>query len=138
LERVPMFEGSGETMLQAFAMMLKPVVYNEGDDIVTFGSEGHEFFILETGSVDIIKEDGHVISTRGSGEVFGELSLLMSKKRRATVRAKTYCALYIMDKSDFCKVLMDRPQFTGLLLKTAKERYNVIVDADEWLPDEHA
>lgn len=138
LERVPMFEGSGDTMLQAFAMMLKPVVYNEGDDIVTYGSEGHEFFILETGTVDIIKPDGRVVSTLEAGEVFGELSLLMSKKRRATVRAKTYCALYMMDKSDFCKVLMDRPQFTGLLLKTAKKRYNIIVDAQEWLPSENS
>ncbi|MDQ6991154.1 MAG: glucose-6-phosphate dehydrogenase [Mariprofundaceae bacterium] len=136
LKKVPMFEGSGDTMLQAFAMMLKPVVYNAGDDIVTYGSEGHEFFILETGSVDVIKHDGCVAVTLQSGQVFGELSLLTSKKRRATVRAKTYCALYIMDKSDFCKVLMDRPQFAGLLMKTALERYHVIVDAQEWMGSE--
>ncbi|MDQ6977275.1 MAG: cyclic nucleotide-binding domain-containing protein, partial [Ghiorsea sp.] len=103
-------------------------------DIVTYGSEGHEFFILETGTVDVIKPNGRVAVTLESGQVFGELSLLTSKKRRATVRAKTYCALYIMDKSDFCKVLMDRPQFAGLLMKTALERYHVIVDAQEWMP----
>jgi len=137
LERVPMFEGSGETMLHAFALMLKPVVFNAGDDIVTYGSEGKEFFIIETGCVEVIKKGGQIVSTLSDGQVFGELSLLMSKTRRATVRAKTYCALYIMEKRDFCKVLMDRPQFAGRLMKTARERYNVIVDAQELMASEN-
>jgi len=131
LEHVPIFEGSGETMMHAFAMMLKPVVFNAGDDIITYGSEGSEFFIIETGCVEVIKKDGETVSTLCDGQVFGELSLLMSKTRRATVRAKTYCALYIMEKSDFCKVLMDRPQFAGRLMNTARERYNIIIDAQE-------
>jgi len=137
LERVPMFEGSGDTMLHAFAMMLKPVVFNAGDDIVTYGSEGKEFFIIETGCVEVIKKGGEVVSSLSDGQVFGELSLLMSKTRRATVRAKTYCALYIMEKSDFCKVLMDRPQFAVRLMKTARDRYNVIVDAQELMASEN-
>ncbi len=138
LERVPMFEGSGETMLQAFAMMLKPVVFNAGDEIITYGSEGSEFFIIQSGSVEIITRKGELISTLEDGQVFGELSLLISKTRRATVRAKTYCALYIMEKSDFCKVLIDRPEFASRLMKTARERYNVIVDAQELLASEIA
>jgi len=136
LQRVPMFEGSGETMLHAFALMLKPVVFNAGDNIITYGSEGNEFFIIETGCVEVIKPNGEVASMLSDGQVFGELSLLMSKTRRATVRAKSYCALYLMEKSDFCKVLMDRPQFIGALMQTARERYNVIVDAQEWIAPE--
>jgi len=133
LERVPMFEGSGKTMLHAFAMMLKPAVFNAGDEIARYGDEGRELFIIEMGSVDIIDQEGEVVTTLSDGQVFGELSLLVTKKRRASVRAVTYCALYIMEKRDFCKVLMDRPQFAGRLMHTARERYNVIVDAQEWL-----
>jgi len=133
LERVPMFEGSGKTMLHAFAMMLKPTVFNAGDEIARYGDEGRELFIIEMGSVDIIDQEGDVVTTLSDGQVFGELSLLVTKKRRASVRAVTYCALYIMEKRDFCKVLMDRPQFAGRLMHTARERYNVIVDAQEWL-----
>jgi len=133
LERVPMFEGSGKTMLHAFAMMLKPLVFNAGDEIARYGDEGRELFIIEMGSVDIIDKEGDVITTLSDGQVFGELSLLVTKKRRASVRAVTYCALYIMEKRDFCKVLMDRPQFAARLMRTASERYNVIVDAQEWM-----
>ncbi len=136
LERVPMFEGSGERMLHAFAMMLKPIVFNAGDDIITYGSEGSEFFIIQTGSVDIIKANGELVSTLERGQVFGELSLLMSQPRKATVRAKTYCALYIMEKRDFCKVLMDRPEFATRVMQMARERYNVIVDAQTLMASE--
>ena len=136
LERVPMFEGSGKTMLNAFAMMLKPVVFNAGDEIVRLGTEGRELFIIEMGSVDVIDAEGNAVTTLSGGQVFGELSLLVTKQRRASVRAVTYCALYLMDKRDFCKVLMDRPQFAKQLMQVARERYNVIVDAQEWLTSE--
>jgi len=133
LELVPMFEGCGDTMMHAFAMMLKPVVYEAGDDIICHGTDGNEFFILETGDVDVIKPDGEVVATLGNGQVFGELCLLMSETRSATVRAKTYCATFTMNKSDFCKVLMDRPQFAGRIIKMAQERYNITVDTKQWM-----
>jgi len=58
--------------------------------------------------------------------------MLVTKKRHANVFAKEYCGLYTMNKSDFCKVLMDRPVFAERIMKVAHERYNVIVDASEW------
>jgi len=132
LHHVPIFEDSGETMLKAFAMMLKPVVYNAGDQIIEYGSEGKELFIIEKGSVDIIDKAGKHLETLGEGQVFGELSMLVTKKRHANVFAKEYCGLYTMNKSDFCKVLMDRPVFAERIMQVARERYNVIVDASEW------
>ncbi|MFQ5344873.1 MAG: glucose-6-phosphate dehydrogenase, partial [Mariprofundus sp.] len=131
LERVPMFEGSGQTMLNAFAMMLKPKVYDAGDEIVRYGTSGGELFILEQGRVEVIDRNGRLKTEFGDGQVFGELSLLLTNKRQATVRALTYCAVYTLDKRDFCKVLMDRPQFAERMMKVARERYNVIVEASE-------
>jgi len=133
LELVPMFAGSGDTMMHAFAMMLKPVVFDAGDDIIVHGTDGNEFFILEKGEVDVIKPNGKIVATLEDGQVFGELCLLMAEKRSATVRAKTYCAVYTMNKSDFCKVLMDRPQFATRIIKMAQERYNVTVNTNDWI-----
>jgi len=131
LERVPMFEGSSDAMLKAFAMMLKPMVFNAGDEIVRYGSEGGELFIVEKGSVEIVDPKGWVKAVLGEGQVFGEVSLLITKKRAASVRAKTYCVVYTLEKRDFCKVLKDKPQFAERVMQMARERYNVIVDASE-------
>lgn len=131
LDRVPMFEGSGETMLNAFAMMLKPVVFTEGDKIVRYGDEGSHLYIIDRGSVEVIDSSGAVLTTLDEGHVFGELSLLVTKKCEATVRALTYCSLYTLEKRDFYKVLRDRPQFAERVINLARERYGVIVDVQK-------
>jgi len=136
LERVPIFAGSGDALLTPFAMMLQPMVFNAGDTVIQYGSEGRELFIIEHGEFEVIDRKGWVKATLGEGQVFGELSLLMTKKRQATVRALSYCAVYTLSKRDFCKVLKDRPQFAERLMQVAKERYNVIVDAQALLGDD--
>jgi len=135
LEKVPMFSGSSASMLKAFAMMLRPMVFNAGDEIIRYGSEGNDLFIIEKGQVEMIDSKGKLKATLNDGQVFGELSLLMTKRRQATVRALTYCNMYTLEKRDFCKVLKDRPQFAERMMQVARERYNVIVDAKELLAD---
>ncbi len=133
IEHIPIFEGSDSTMLRTFAMMLKPAVYNSGDRILQCGTEGHELFIIEMGSIDIIDPEGKTVATLHEGDVFGELSLLVTKSCKADAFARSYCALYILEKRDFCKALMDKPVFAERIMKVARERYNVIVDAKEWV-----
>jgi len=132
LAQVPLFEGCDETMLHAFAMMLKPKVFNAGDEIAHIDSMGTELFILDRGRVEALDRNGQVKAEFTHGQVFGELSLLMTKRRRATVMAMTYCAIYTLDRRDFYKVLMDRPQFAERVMEVARKRYDVIVDPSEW------
>ncbi len=132
IARIPMLQHANAAMRQAFAMMLRPVVYNTGDTIVRYGSEGRELFIIERGTVDICDREGTPVNTLGQGQVFGELSMLTTEKRRANVIATSYCNLYLMEKRDFYKVLMDNPPFAEYILKIARERYDIIVNADVW------
>jgi glucose-6-phosphate 1-dehydrogenase len=135
LEKAPLFSGSSESMLRAFAMMLRPAVFNAGDEIIRYGSEGREFFIIEIGQVEVVSKAGKVRATLGKGQVFGELSLLMTQRRQASVRAVSYCALYTMDRRDFCKVLKDKPQFAEQVMQVARERYNLIASGNELMSE---
>jgi len=137
VERVPMFEGCGKSMLNDMAMMLKPRVFNAGDEIARYGSLGSELFIIDKGQVEVVDKNGWVKTELGEGKVFGELSLLVTKKRLASMRAKTYCTIYTLDKRDFNMVLKDnRPEFAERIMKVARERYDVIVSADDLLANE--
>ncbi|MDX8406933.1 MAG: cyclic nucleotide-binding domain-containing protein, partial [Mariprofundaceae bacterium] len=131
IKRVPMFEGCGKAMHNDLAMMLKPRVFDAGDEIARYGSQGGELYIIDRGQVEIIDKNGKVKAELSDGKVFGELSLLVTKKRQATARALTYCAIYTLDKHDFGKVLKDRPQFAERIMAIARERYDVIVDTEE-------
>ncbi len=52
----------------------------------------------------------------------------MSTPRTANVRAKTSCDLFVLDKSDFSRMLRDNPHFASAVQKVAQERYSVNVN----------
>ena len=138
LRKIPLFEGSDEAMLSAFSSMLKSVVFDAGDQIVNAESEAHELFIIRIGTVEVRNEKNKVLKTLQQDDIFGELSLLSAEKLTANAYAKTYCALYTMSKHDFCRVLTDNPLFAESMKQIAKERYDIIVDAQDWVESAEA
>ena len=75
-----------------------------------------------------------LLEPRSNFDFFGEASLLTSAPRNDTVRSKSYCDFFALDKSDFKRVLRDHPQFLESMMKIARTRYNV--SAEEVLPEE--
>ena len=69
------------------------------------------------------------VKTLKDGDFFGEIAILLSTPRTATVRAKTGCDLFVLDKADFQRILHDHPQFADGVAKVARERYNVSFSA---------
>jgi CRP-like cAMP-binding protein len=55
------------------------------------------------------------------------VALLLSEPRTATVRSKTQCDLFILDKTDFSRILRDHHQFAQAIKEIAHERYNKAV-----------
>lgn len=72
------------------------VIFKEGD-------EGHDAYIVLSGSVDIVTKnnDGKYTKLRelGEGELFGEMSLLNNSKRSAHALTKEGCELLVISQS---------------------------------------
>lgn len=66
----------------------------EKDDV------GSCFFVIEKGSVEILV-DGVVKKELKPSEGFGELALLYQHKRTSTVKAKSDCCFWAIDKMGF-------------------------------------
>ena len=92
--------------------------------------------VTNSGDVEVLDDAGEVVATLGDGNFFGEISLLMSAPRTATVRANSYCDLYMLDKSDFTRVLRDRPKVAQSLMEIATKRYNITVSPDKLLEED--
>ncbi len=93
-QKVPVFKGmSTERLMQTLATAdFFPV--KEGDAIFIEGEKGNCFFVLITGEVKVEKRINNTVMelTRlGSGECFGEMSLVGNQIRTATIRATTKC-----------------------------------------------
>ena len=83
------------------------------------------------GEVEVIDGMGQVVQTLSDGDFFGEVGLLISTPRTATVRAKTQSDLFVLEKADFSRILRDHPQFAETMLKVAKERYHLTVSKEQ-------
>ena len=136
LEKIPLFQGADAVLLSSLIMALKPFVFQPGEVIIKKGELGRALYIISRGEVEVVSDEGDVVATLGEGHYFGEISLLLSEPRTATVRASQYCDLFLLDKSDFTRVLRDRPQFLKTIMETATTRYNVTVQEDKFLAED--
>lgn len=123
LKAFPLFEKITENDLKSFAALLKPVSSPAGADIITEGETGSDMYFLIKGTVDIIKTtifgDRFVCASLSDdiGCVFGEMALIDSDKRSATVRAKTDCVSLKISRTDFNSFADSHPAAGVALLR---------------------
>jgi len=123
IEKVPLFKNASNEFVRDIILNLKPVIYTPGDAIVSFGEIGYEMYFISRGEVDVTNQESTVTyATLTSGQFFGEIALLLSTPRTATVRARGYCDLYILDKDTFDNILQRYPRFAKNVEELSNER----------------
>lgn len=123
LEKIPLFKNASEEFLQDLVMHLRPVVYTPEDFIFRKGEIGKSLYFIIQGSVQVLDEKTNtVFATLTQGNFFGEIALLTSAPRTATVKAVDYCDLYALDKDTFEAVLQRYPDFSEEIHRMADER----------------
>jgi glucose-6-phosphate 1-dehydrogenase len=121
LGRVPLLQGADAVCLHNLAMMLRPAVYDPGEYILRKGDVGREMYFIVRGRAEVLGDGDKVLKALGDGDFFGELALLFSKPRTASVRAVTPCDLFVLDQDDFNRVLEAHPEFAASLEEIAKK-----------------
>ena len=84
---------------------LSTEIYHKGDKIVTQGDVGENFYFIERGECDVIKEGEGVVSKLGKGDYFGEVALLNDLPRQATVQAVDTVVVATLGKLGFTRLL---------------------------------
>ena len=91
--------------LLKLSAVLRPVMIESGEDIITAGDQGNAMFILKKGSVAVLADNDSetVIRTLTAGTSFGEAAALgISYRRTATVRSLEPCELVVLNHDDLC------------------------------------
>jgi len=86
LAKLPLFGELDTYDLSQLAGWLVDVELREGDPLMEQGAMPDMLFVLETGTVDVLR-DGERVASLGPGQVVGEISLIEPQRRTATVRA---------------------------------------------------
>jgi CRP-like cAMP-binding protein len=128
LKRAPLFEGLSKRELTELARATDDLSVAPGTVLCREGSLGREFFVIVDGSAEV-KKGGKLIATRGAGEFVGEIALLTTTKRTATVTATTPLRCFVMTRGDFRRVLDENPGVERKVMQALAERLLSYADA---------
>lgn len=123
IERVAFLKDAEPTLIRDLVAQLKPVVFTPGDCVFKAGEQGHCMYFILSGKVEVTSRDGKkVFATLGEGNYFGEIALLLSQPRSASIRAIEYCDMYLLERDSFEHVLTYYPKFAEHIHELAAER----------------
>ena len=113
LARVPLFQELDASDIEKIASVLRSESFRSGDEIVRIGDVGHTLYVVMEGIVAVVypsRSSDVELARLGPGEFFGEMAILNSKPRSATVRALEEVKVLALDKEDFTNIVMESPE----------------------------
>ena len=109
LRSVPLFSSLSERERERVARWADEVDVQAGRSLIGQGQIGWEFFVIEDGTAEV-SVDGERRGELGPGDFFGEIALLEESRRRtATVVARTPMTLIVMNGRDFRYMAREMP-----------------------------
>jgi CRP-like cAMP-binding protein len=109
---IPLFAGIERAELDGFLRIFQSVSFSAGAAVVRQGQPADGAFIIEAGDADVVTAlpGGGVaaVATLGPGSVLGEMALLESGMRSATVTARSAVATHFIERDGFRMLLAQR------------------------------
>ena len=133
LSNFSIFRTLTEENLKDLVSMLRLRKHVPNDIIIRKGDPGKNLYIILSGLVDVLDQDGISIAKLQNGEVFGEMSLISGDCVGATIKVlETTTVLYIRGQ-DFLKVLNRFPSlqmYFARLLSRRLAQSNLLISKE--------
>uniref|UniRef100_A0A914H9M5 cAMP-dependent protein kinase regulatory subunit n=1 Tax=Globodera rostochiensis TaxID=31243 RepID=A0A914H9M5_GLORO len=109
-----------------------PVEKHHGETIIEQGEEGDNFYVIDTGEVDVFVNGEFVLSIKEGGS-FGELALIYGTPRAATVVSKTDTVkLWAIDRLTYRAILMGSTMRKRKIYDEFLSKVQILADLDKW------
>jgi CPA1 family monovalent cation:H+ antiporter len=108
--------------LDEMASALSEVEVHAGANVVTLDAWGTAIYFIEQGNAEVLNEGGEATETLGPGDMFGEIGLLLTGQRTATVVARTPMRLLVLSDQDFQRIRERVPELERSLRRLGVER----------------
>ncbi|XP_053087520.1 potassium/sodium hyperpolarization-activated cyclic nucleotide-gated channel 2 [Pangasianodon hypophthalmus] len=105
---MPLFGNGDPHFVTVLLTKLRFEVFLPGDVIIREGTLGRKMYFIQHGCVTVITRNKKEKKLT-DGCYFGEICLLTSGRRTASVQADTYCRLYSLSVDSFNEVLEEHP-----------------------------
>jgi CRP/FNR family transcriptional regulator, cyclic AMP receptor protein len=116
IRRLPVMAGLDEAAAQFLQDLSVEEEYPAGGVIVREGERGDRAYFVRTGRVRVVKEPAVQLAEFGPGDFFGEMSLVESAVRSASVIAIEPTRVSALRGMDFYKLYRQRPDQYGIVM----------------------
>jgi voltage-gated potassium channel len=121
IARVPLFSELKAEEVAQIMRLLRSRLAQPGEVIFRRGEVGHSMYFIATGQVEIETVHGHRHHL-GEGQFFGEIAVLRSQRRSATVRALVRSQLLVLEAGDLRTLMATRPDLGARIDEVAANR----------------
>lgn len=108
--------------LDELAAAMNEVEVEAGARVVTLDDYGTAVYFIEQGDADVLEDGDEATELLGSGDTFGEIGLLLTGQRTATVVARTPMRLLSLSGPDFERIRARVPNVERSLRRLGLER----------------
>jgi CRP-like cAMP-binding protein len=120
LKGIDLFSQSSDDLLGQLALLLEEAPLAGGQTLFKKGDPGRSLYIVAEGQVRVHNEVG-TLAYVGEGEVFGEMALLDSEPRLASVSATVPTLLLRLEQGPFFELLEVEPELSrGIITMLAR------------------
>lgn len=133
---VPIFAGLSDEAIDLLVKHARELHVRPGEFIVNEGESGNRFYLIDKGEVRVVKQAGTshevVLAKLGPHDFFGEMCILETLPRSASVEAITEATVFALSSLDFLYLYEKLPSEYGILvLNLARDLSRRIRHLDE-------
>lgn len=118
----PVLADLPEAELDQLATAMSDVEVEAGAKVVTVDDYGTAIYFIEQGEADVLPDGDEATESLGPGDTFGEIALLLTGERSATVVARTPMQLLSLSGQDFQRIRAGVPELENSLRRLGAER----------------
>jgi len=115
LARMPLFRPLNDREILRVLQVTDVTDYQNGETVISEGDKGEELFIVLSGHVRVLRNGAH-LATLEAGDHFGEMALVRSQPRSATVLSEGKSELMVIRRTEFFEILRKEHQLAVKLL----------------------
>ena len=121
IRKVPLFSHLSRKQLAQVAKVADEIDLREGKEMTREGAPGREFFVILEGSADG-RKGGRKINSLKPGDFFGEIALVTSVPRTATVAATSPVRALVVTDRSFRHLLEESPDIKTRVMQAMAAR----------------
>ncbi|XP_037085636.1 uncharacterized protein LOC119106144 [Pollicipes pollicipes] len=112
LSTSPMFQNLDEGFLRAIALRIQRQFFLPGQIVIKRGTVCRSMFYIVQGELEVLggRDNATAVAVLRAGKLFGEVNLVLSFARTATIRAATHCDLLVLNQHDVTPLLQHYPE----------------------------